>query len=316
MREDKQATNTMTRLFLVTTFDQLAAQSWTQRAIFAALHAIQSKAQAVNKLSYYVMAARLETWLENIENKPPFSLFAVGNAKLPFLNWSTLPGVNCPGAGDCWNIKKKAADKWGHCYSLRAYRSAHAVGSWLQNSILERGHFGRALIRQELARILDTPKFRDQKTVTLRLYVDGDFHSLEVLKFWLETARKFPRLRVYGYSKSLHFFADLVASGYDFPSNYALNGSGGGIYTDTGLHNSLKRQPWYRGEFISAPVSGNAKSHTRTKDERAQLRAQFPGEKIFVCPGPCGTCTSIKDTPHACGNLDEFKDVKIIIPIH
>jgi hypothetical protein len=47
------------------------------------------------------------------DNVPRFSIFALGgNSKLPFVSFSTLPGVTCPGAGDCIDF----------CYSYRAWR--------------------------------------------------------------------------------------------------------------------------------------------------------------------------------------------------
>ena len=35
--------------------------------------------------------------------------------------------------------------------------------------------------------------------------------------------------------------------------------------------------------------------------------------KIFICPGLCGKCTK---TGHACGNMDKFNNMEIVIPIH
>lgn len=47
------------------------------------------------------------------QKTPQFSIFALGgNSKLPFVSFSTIPGVTCPGAGDCINF----------CYSYRAWR--------------------------------------------------------------------------------------------------------------------------------------------------------------------------------------------------
>ena len=305
----QQKDTTVSRAFLNGVFMAMNAGKWSTAAILGGVAAIKQRAADLAKPSWIYAALKLEIWLAAITNAPPFSMFTIGNSKLPFLSWSTLPGVNCPGAGDCWLNGR------GYCYSLHAFRHVNAVMRWLQNTILERGHAGRAMIRRELSEVLQRPKFRNQKTVTLRLYVDGDFPNLEILKFWLEICAEFPRLRVYGYSKSLHLFAQLVKEGYKFPTNYALNGSSGGVYYGSKEHALLKEQPFYRGEFIAAPVSNKASATNRTNEERREIRAQFPGEKVFICPGLCGECTKAK-TPHACGNLNTFKNVKIIIPKH
>ena len=44
------------------------------------------------------------------------------------------------------------------------------------------------------------------KSVTFRLYNDGDFDSLESLRFWFDLHEKRPDVSAYGYSKSWDFF--------------------------------------------------------------------------------------------------------------
>ena len=61
----------------------------------------------------------------------PFNIFKHGNGKHPFINYSTIPVTNCPGAGAC--IK--------YCYSKNSMRFPLAVTSWLQNQILENNYF-------------------------------------------------------------------------------------------------------------------------------------------------------------------------------
>jgi len=315
-KDNKQTT--ISRAFLVRLLNQIQAADFTKKSICAALDLIKNQAAQLNKISWYIYADRVAVWLENVNNRPPLTMFKIGNSKLPFLSWSTLPGINCPGAAECW------AAGLGWCYSLKAWRYPAAFFRQLQNTILERGEFGRAIIAQEIARILESSEFRDLKTVTLRLYVDGDFNSLKTLKFWLKIAENNPRLRIYGYSKSLPFFTQLIASGYKFPKNYVLNLSNGGRYFNSAHYHQLKNyrddkgETFVRGDFLAVKVdtSGINSAINRTKAERKQLRLQFPGEKIFICPGLCGECTNIKETPHACGNNKEFANTKIVIPVH
>ena len=80
-------------------------------------------------------AAKMLPFLQSIINgETPAAAFKIiqkGNGKLPFLNYSSLPIVNCPGAGECKS----------YCYSLRAWRYPMAYFRQLQNTILERNNF-------------------------------------------------------------------------------------------------------------------------------------------------------------------------------
>ena len=45
---------------------------------------------------------------EDPDNRPPpFTIFTEGSSKLPFFQWSTVPGATCPGAGRCWTKDKE-----------------------------------------------------------------------------------------------------------------------------------------------------------------------------------------------------------------
>ena len=116
--------------------------------------------------------------------------------------------LDCPGRGEC------AA--W--CYSLKSWRNPNALGRQVSNSMLLRAQAGRDLIAAEFSRL---------KTETVRLYVDGDFHSKENLTFWMDLIKTRPDIQVYGYSKSWVEFVALHLSGYAWPENYLLNLSGG-----------------------------------------------------------------------------------------
>ena len=121
---------------------------------------------------------------ENLESgkpleSPAFKVFAKGNSKLPFWSFSSMAILDCPGRGEC--------SKW--CYSLKSWRNPNALGRQLSNSLLLRHKSGRELIAREFARL---------KTETVRLYVDGDFHSIEILRFWMNLIRSRPSVAVYG----------------------------------------------------------------------------------------------------------------------
>ena len=234
---------------------------------------------------YYI--SKFIPWLRGETDKLPFNIFKIGNSKLPFLNFSTLPIVNCPGAGDC-KI---------YCYSLKAWRYPASFLSQVQNTLLM---FRFNIISNELNKIIYNKRTKLGKLdkIDFRLYVDGDFKTLDNLKNWMQLLKNNPKLNTYGYSKSLNLFLQLVDNKYKFPKNYSLNLSNGGIYDK--LRKFLINQSFVRGNFTA--VEGDKKT----------IRKQFKN-KIFICPGNCGTCTNIG---HACGNMDTFKGMEIVISIH
>lgn len=228
-----------------------------------------------------------------VSGKPAYSIFAMdGNGKLPFICFSSLPGVTCPGAGECLNF----------CYSFKAWRYPPAFMRQCQNAFLMR--FNRDAITNALYDIVaKMPKGFD-----MRLYVDGDFASTSDVAYWFELLNQNPSIRAYGYSKS---FDAILAYAGAWPTNYQLNISGG--------HNSnvatiarVKALPITRGEFIAVSIGRkvNSKDHGTPAVNRA-LRETFKA-KAFTCPGKCGSCTG---KGHACG-MPALKGLPIIIAMH
>ena len=247
-------------------------------------------------------AAKMLPFLQAIiDGKKPaaaFSIITEGNGKLPFLSYSSLPIVNCPGAGECKL----------YCYSLRAWRYPAAYFRQLQNTLLERNNF--EVIAAAILEQLQRPKYINKNKIDFRLYVDGDFPTYKILDQWLSFLAVNPKLAVYGYSKSLHLFKKRIKNRELWPSNYVLNLSNGGLYDH--LHNELMQHSQIRGKFYAVSIGRKATPQKLTKSERAAIRKQSQN-KVFICPGLCGSCTS---TGHACGNLDIFKNKDIVIPIH
>ena len=325
MKQNTQKT-TMKYSFLNQIARNILSANFKQREILHQLKRLITKAAYLGRPQYETAARKLFKFfslnLNEISiDKLPQKVFTVGNAKLPFLNWSNLPGFNCPGAGTCFFWIKKAAGTFGGwCYSFKGWRNAYPFTRQLLSTMLERGPVYRLLIIAELRRILNTRKFKDLAAVPFRLYVDGDFPNVEILRFWMDTLKRFPQIRAYGYSKSLNLFLELDKTGYEWPKNYALNLSGGGIYENTRTAQKVKNLPIYRGEFVPVKVSkqclDNWQKQTLTKADRRELRSKMPNQKVFICPKYCGSCTLIKENPHACGNRDQFKNIKIILPVH
>jgi hypothetical protein len=225
-----------------------------------------------------------------------FSIFAAGgNSKLPFVSFSTLPGVTCPGAGACID----------YCYSYRAWRFAAAFCRMVQNAWLMR--FNSAAISAAFAEIAAARA----DGFDFRLYVDGDFSSGADVAFWMAELHKTPTARAYGYSKS---FAALL--GYSiigaWPKNYQLNISSGHNASPAMLAH-VKSLPITRGEFIAVSIGRKVKSseHGSAAVNQA-LRSAMPDAKIFPCPGACGSCTG---KGHACG-MPQLKGRVIAIAMH
>ena len=232
------------------------------------------------------------------DEKPRFSIFALGgNSKLPFVAFSTLPGVTCPGAGDCMDF----------CYSYRAWRYPAAFARMAQNAWLMRFN------RYAISKAFDDLVAARPDGFDFRLYVDGDFSSVGDLHFWLTHIKAAPSVRAYGYSKS---FAILLAydvlPGRAWPENYMLNISSG-HNASPAMVQYVKQLPIVRGEFIAVSIGEKVKSSQHgTPAINAKLRAAFPDQKIFPCPGTCGTCTG---AGHACG-LPQMKHRTIAIAMH
>ena len=305
---------TINRAFLA---QQITTNGLTAAGVLKTLAAITAKAHELNKQAWVQNALKLWQWLTIPASKagaPPFTMFTAGNSKLPFVSWSTLPGINCPGAGTCFKIVAGLIKGW--CYSFKAWRYPAAFMRQLQNTLLERGPVFQKIIHNELERILA----KSSGAITLRLYVDGDFPSLEVLRFWMNTLKKYPRLNAYGYSKSLHLFEELDRTGYQWPQNYALNMSTGGIHEHTSTGAYVRNMAIYRGDFVAVNVKpetlDNWNKQTLTKEDRREIRSKVNAKKVFICPKYCGECTLIKENPHACGNHEKFGGVSIVIPVH
>lgn len=239
----------------------------------------------------------------------PHSVFIEGNSKLPFWSFSTLPGIDCPGAGDCLN--------W--CYSFKSWQYPSSFFRQLQNSLLMRFQWGRNRILEAFHAL--------PHDITLRLYVDGDFRTVSDVWFWFDALAHRKDVRAYGYSKSWEEFKQYEnrLRGYDesyiWPENYSLNLSSGSKH-GAELREYMESLPITRGQFVAVDIDHtdlprkqkdryqNAEYHKRVRE---QAKKQFPGMKVLSCPGNCATCPSkVSKRGHAC---DWFEGV-VAIGVH
>ena len=231
----------------------------------------------------------LALFLRDPEHRPFGNILADNNSKVPFLSFSVLPGVSCPGAGECID--------W--CYSFKAWRYPAAYARQAQNLVL---------MRENHAAIFSAfDKYRYRGRTDFRLYVDGDFDSVDTVNLWFKFLSDNSWLLSYGYSKSISeiLAADLA------PDNYRLNISSGSKHSAKTLA-AVRALPCTRGNFIAVDIGRpvTSKDHGDSAHQ-AELRKVY-GRKAFTCPGQCGSCTP---SGHACGS-DKFKNIDIIIAAH
>jgi hypothetical protein len=254
-----------------------------------------------------------QTWCANYEKfvnfattgKLGYSIFAHGNQKLHFFAFSAIPGNGlCPGAGECLE----------YCYSFKAWRFAAAYFRQLQNTLL---------IQAQSQLIIDAWQALPEGK-TIRLYVDGDFDSLDTMKFWFRLVSARRDLNVYGYSKSWQLFLDYAKAGHEFPENYTLNLSSGSIYERIpAMRKAMDTLPIVRGDFaVVRPITDIDKAPDRRIDSAkwaqwaaaCKTAAKLAGyAKSFVCPGKCYDC--LPKGEHACGSA-KFKNIPIVIGLH
>ena len=253
------------------------------------------------------LLATLDAWQAGTFAPATSTIFRTdGNVKLvkAIAQFSAVPATTsvCPGAGDCIN--------W--CYSVKAWRYPAAVYRQIQNAVALSCEPGREAIRQAMDKL--------KSGTVLRLYVDGDIHSLDVLAFWMDEIRKRPDLSVYSYSKSQHLFLALDNSGkFDWPTNFRTNQSSGSRFDGTAIAERFAQLDCVRGEFVAVAHSGNkGKTGTRRSKDylaglRAAGRAATGANNVFACPGTCGDC--LPRGEHACG-VERMSGVTIVEGIH
>jgi len=298
MNKKKYVFNKTLALELVELVDQIETNGL--EPILKALEDIE-KQSGIKRGTWGFYANKFKDLLLDSEFKTiPFSIFASGgNSKLPFVSFSTIPGATCPGAGDCLDF----------CYSFKAWRYPAAFFRQLQNFYLMNSKKGRDIIANQFKSL----KLKKGKSfLNLRLYVDGDFRSVNDLTFWMNLLFLRPEIKAYGYSKSWKEFLIYDSLKLTFPENYKLNLSSGSIHDDD-VKNKMNQLSCVRGEFVAVEINKefDAPLGARTREYNKAVRDAING-RSFVCPGLCGSCTP---NGHACGS-DRFKGVTIAIATH
>jgi hypothetical protein len=269
----------------------MVIQTGTLQEILAAINAAEQGREWAPSYRRMLQALRGVA----VSLTPHSAVFAEkGNSKLPFVAFSTLPGVTCPGAGECLQF----------CYSYSAWRHAEPFGRQAQNALLMR--FNPEAVALALRRIAIKRQFIAGFHV--RVNVDGDFATVEDVGFWVDRAHELPHAQLYCYSKS---FSELLAYAGEWPQNLVLNLSSGHSHGAETVA-AVERLPITRGWFIAVNLGRRVKQaeHGTPVINRALLGAF--GAKAFTCPGKCGACTK---GVHACGSM-RFQGVPILVAGH
>ena len=173
--------------------------------------------------------------------------FGEPNAKLKkllrvksiILKTFTLPaGWTCPGAKDCLSRANRQTGKIKdgpetvfRCFAASGEARSPSLRKmvWRNLELLK-----EALKLDEEAGFENSPhtvaliqRSLPEKFDVLRVHVGGDYFKKRYLQAWVEVATNNPDKIFYSYSKSLHFFADVVR-----PENLVLTASRGGEYDE------------------------------------------------------------------------------------
>lgn len=134
-------------------------------------------------------------------DKKPISLGAYKLGPEGIKTFSLLPGVTCPGKGDCFN--------W--CFALSGHTNMPNVGikAYAKNlGVAERDDFTDRVNKQ-----LQSMKGRKQGQVNfngqhfdnvIRIHAYGDFHTPRYVEKWKQIARDNPNTFFYAYTKSFY----------------------------------------------------------------------------------------------------------------
>ena len=274
---------------------------WALRVI---AHAIQWRSaddatREINSLMRHKIAENRPAWVRELRKlrtiiqggSALYSVFSIdGNSKLPFAAFSSLPGVTCPGAGECLSF----------CYSFKGWRYPAAFCRQAQNAWLMR-HDRGAIVGAFNAL---------PKDIKVRLYVDGDFASSSDVSFWFDLLNQRPDLQAYGYSKSFREILEHADNGAALPANYLLNISSGHAH-DAHTVDRVASLSITRGTFSAVSIGRKVKSSEHGTVSVNRAITSVAG-KVFPCPGQCGTC---RNGDHACGS-EKLRGIPIAIAVH
>jgi hypothetical protein len=172
-----------------------------------------------------------------------------GNAKLQLLGgevytFSLLSGWACPGAKECYSRAVVETDHLGEnrtihiedgpdtqfrCFSATQEVVYGAVYNQRKHNFDTIKAAMRAVPTDERAVAVANliQQSLPSKATVIRIHVAGDFFLKEYMEAWLIVAKNNPGITFYAYTKSIHFWVELMS---EIPNNMKLNASKGGKF--------------------------------------------------------------------------------------
>lgn len=135
------------------------------------------------------------------------------------------------------------------------------------------------IIANELYKYNNKAKLKNIN-LDFRLYVDGDFKTINNLINWMTLLKTCNNINSYGYSKSKHLFLELHNQGFKYPDNYKLNLSNGSKFDF--LDNDLLKLYFVRGRFMSYKFDKKVNVEDLTKEHKKKLEIILKIKFLFV----------------------------------
>lgn len=195
----------------------------------------------------------------------------LGNAKLGRTVWTfSLPsGHTCPGACSCLAKVDFKTNKLTDGPQQR-YRCFSATSEVAFRNTREARRFNLNMLRkkrtaEDMATLLLASL--PETWGVMRVHVGGDFYSQAYFDAWMLTAQRTPRMKFYGYTKSIPFWINWINRHGALPKNFFLTASLGGKFDD------LIKPYMVTAEVVEHPDEAKAKGK---KIDHTDALAQNP----------------------------------------
>jgi hypothetical protein len=208
-----------------------------------------------------------------VMSSPTGLKFGAGNGKLAedIATFSLPSGYSCPGARACLakaNIDTGRITDGPHqefrCFSAstEAAFPSTRISRWNNYKLLIAARTVDKMAKLLISGVGTTPR----NTRAVRVHVAGDFFSQDYFDAWMKTARHYPDLKFYAYTKSLPFW---VARLGKLPSNFTFVASYGGRHDPLISAHNLPS-----AIVVSHPVEAEALGLMIDKDDSLAMKGQ------------------------------------------
>lgn len=145
-----------------------------------------------------------------------------GNPRPKIMSFNLPALLSCPGALECAHF----------CYALQGQYFRRQILELRARNMAAAQHLiatgGWELLADALTVLVGEQAARLRSPLVLRPHDSGDFYGRGYFKAWLETMRRLPHVKFYGYTKRIGLYQSLHALG-TWPPNFTLVQSVGGV---------------------------------------------------------------------------------------